>query len=194
MSVPLYPWNKRLDRPQRRSGFFELEKNSLSLPGIEALLLCRPYRNLFTIPTELTPLCLSQITLKNWINRLLRHVESSRKYYFNNVNHECCTDSRPLRQRTECQQHFGRFCYHYCSVHSFWYHVQNATRQVSLLLLQEYPLTLVSYEPKRFYTEGPNSYPVRYNYIITGGEWIERCAFSNRYIWMLDPLTSETFR
>ena len=121
---PVYLSNKRLDRPQRRSGFFELEKNPLSLPGIEALLLCRPYRNLFTIPTDLTRLCLSQSILKNRVNRLLRHVESSGKYECNNTNHEWPTDSRPLRQRTEFQQNFSRFCYHCGSVHSFWYHVQ----------------------------------------------------------------------
>jgi hypothetical protein len=85
---PVYPSNKRLDRPQRRSGFFELEKNPLSLPGIEALLLFRPYRNLFTIPTDLTRLCLSHTILKNLVNRLLRHVESSRKSECNNANHE----------------------------------------------------------------------------------------------------------
>jgi hypothetical protein len=121
---PVYLSNKRLDRPQRRSGFFELEKNPLSLPGIEALLLFRPYRNLFTIPTDLTRLYLSHTVLKNLVNRLLRHVESSRKSEFNNANHEWSTDSRPLRQRTKCQQNFNRFCYHYGSVHSLWCRTQ----------------------------------------------------------------------
>jgi hypothetical protein len=54
---PWYPFCKRPDERQSRSGLYGQEKNLLPLPGTEPRFIAHLFRSLVSIPTELSRLC-----------------------------------------------------------------------------------------------------------------------------------------